>query len=382
MNTKSVITFLLAVTLFACQKADMTNSATGKGETPFTNYTLEGTTCQWTNLNYDGTVIIIRTKNEMENHINCTAGTYPEIDFANKTLLLANGEACKGITDITAKKLMQLAQKHYEFEVEIILSEENVTEQWTKAIVIDKIDGANTVDLKIEKFPLEIPFEDYNFRLWKYDIFYPSRMLIINNNIDLEDAMLCNENYPPIDFTKHTLLLYYTYSDYGILDISKTLHRLTADCYEIHAKITINNAFNGRRRIIAIIADKINNEANIEFKITTSVDTTEQNFLNLELGTYVLVGHCCNNDISMMKINFIDREILKIIYPKTYEEPFFEEFTYEINGYFMMRTNMDGTIVVPDYFRIINSRKFEIEDIFTPQKAHLPPYYDNIFFEK
>ena len=118
MNAKSVITFLLAVTIISCQKSEITDPASGKGEFPiettFTNYTLEGTTCQWTNLNYDGTVIIIRTKNEMENHINCTAGTYPEIDFAKKTLLLANGKTCSSITDITAKKLLQLLQKQYE----------------------------------------------------------------------------------------------------------------------------------------------------------------------------------------------------------------------------------------------------------------------------
>jgi len=117
-------------------------------DVPYTKYSLDGTSCQWVNLNSDESVIIINSDEELENYIHCTEGTYPEIDFSKHTLLLANGKSNSDIYEFIVKKL-QLSLAGYELNVKIILGDEVVGEQWAIALVIKKIEKESSVELKV-----------------------------------------------------------------------------------------------------------------------------------------------------------------------------------------------------------------------------------------
>jgi hypothetical protein len=84
----AVILLLLAGMMIACGK-EKENEPT---EIPFTEYSLTEN-CEWTNLNYDNKVIVINSETELENYVICTEGSFPEIDFAENTLLLVSGGA-------------------------------------------------------------------------------------------------------------------------------------------------------------------------------------------------------------------------------------------------------------------------------------------------
>jgi len=134
MRIKLAITFILAVTIISCQKADMTNSATGKGEVSFTNYTLEGTTCQWTNLDYDNKVTVINSNEDFFYYLECN-GDYPHIDFTKYTLLLASGTCTYSIEDITVKKVLKEQEDCYKISIEIKINGTPANEQWQIAVL-------------------------------------------------------------------------------------------------------------------------------------------------------------------------------------------------------------------------------------------------------
>ena len=118
---------------------------------PFTEYSLAGTSCQWINLNYDETVLIINSNDELENYISCTEGSYPKIDFSIYTLLLASGETVSSIIEITTEKLLQLSPNEYELYIEIELGVSTIMTEWAIAIIVEKVSNENTVELIISQ---------------------------------------------------------------------------------------------------------------------------------------------------------------------------------------------------------------------------------------
>ncbi|MDR2972200.1 MAG: hypothetical protein LBU83_09775, partial [Bacteroidales bacterium] len=63
-------------------------------EIPIEEYSLEGTSCLWKShapYSQSGKYLIINSNEELEQHLTCTAGNYPEIDFSQYTLLLIYG---------------------------------------------------------------------------------------------------------------------------------------------------------------------------------------------------------------------------------------------------------------------------------------------------
>ena len=141
-----------------CKKDNPTTSGGGIGgeeptyptDIPFTKYSL-AETCQWKNLAYDNTVIVINSDEKLSQYVACTGDGYPEIDFSEQTLLLASGKTDHCIfVGIIAKMLQQLSTNLYEFEVELTLNVANVVEPWQVAIIVsDKLSDENTIDLKI-----------------------------------------------------------------------------------------------------------------------------------------------------------------------------------------------------------------------------------------
>jgi len=134
----------------------------------FVNYSLPENQCQWTNYEpyapvdgmifstagsittdlFAGKLIIINSNEEMQNHLNCTDGEYPEIDFSNHTLLLSCGQ--QGYQDeYYSTKFHKLSSEKYFVSVSFIPSFAAAIKVWQNAIVIDKIDNNLDVELTI-----------------------------------------------------------------------------------------------------------------------------------------------------------------------------------------------------------------------------------------
>jgi hypothetical protein len=88
---------LILTSSFTCEKEEKEEMI----EIPFTEYSLIGTSCQWTNLDYEGKVIVINSNEELEPYVTCSEGSFPEIDFSENTLLLAKGGTSSGVSEIT-----------------------------------------------------------------------------------------------------------------------------------------------------------------------------------------------------------------------------------------------------------------------------------------
>jgi hypothetical protein len=117
-------------------------------EISFMEYSLAGTSCQWTNLNYDNKLIVVNSNEELKSYINCSEGNYSEIDFSKHTLLLANGRTNSGIHKIS-KHLLQLSKNEYRLDIEIRLNDATIMESWVTALIVNKLNKENNVELSL-----------------------------------------------------------------------------------------------------------------------------------------------------------------------------------------------------------------------------------------
>jgi hypothetical protein len=120
---------------------------------PFTEYSLEGTSCQWINFDYHETVIIINSYEELGEFISCTEDTYPEIDFAKWTLLLAFGLTPSSPTKVVEKQLQQIANNEYLLSLDIRMSMFDLSGVWFVQIKVPKLSQDAIVMLNIDINP-------------------------------------------------------------------------------------------------------------------------------------------------------------------------------------------------------------------------------------
>ena len=150
-HKKLIITlFALVAILSACkkEKEPVTPSPKYPVEIQFTDYDLGN--AQWTNLDYpnNGNLIIINSKDELENYITCSDGSYQEIDFSEYILLVVSGSSATNVTDIT-KKIQQFSVNKYKLEVELSFDNFYAYEKWTFAIKTNKLSSECTFDLNL-----------------------------------------------------------------------------------------------------------------------------------------------------------------------------------------------------------------------------------------
>jgi len=142
---------LVVVALFAavgCDKSETPPVINYPIEIPFTEYSLAGASCQWTNLNYDNKLIVINSKEDLGSYINCLEGNYPEIDFSKHTLLLAIGTTPNGIFEIS-NRLLQLSAIKYKLNIEILLGDTEGIENWYSALIVNKLSRESDSELVV-----------------------------------------------------------------------------------------------------------------------------------------------------------------------------------------------------------------------------------------
>ena len=120
-------------------------------EIPFLHYSLERTSCQWTNLAYDSIVVIINSDEEMNQYVVCMGDdNYPEIDFSIYTLLLANGKNSSSVVATNCNWMKQISEQSYEMEVEIIPGFSAIITNWEVPVIVSKLSKGSIVELSIK----------------------------------------------------------------------------------------------------------------------------------------------------------------------------------------------------------------------------------------
>ncbi|MDH6356388.1 hypothetical protein [Parabacteroides sp. PF5-9] len=117
-------------------------------DVPFAEYSLEGTSCQWVNLDFQYDFLVINSDEVLETYIEGT--DYPAIDFSKQTLLLAYGFEGSG-SYLDSVSLQQVSEQNYLMTVNLQMTIASVFTEWEVAIVIDKLDVESKVELNITR---------------------------------------------------------------------------------------------------------------------------------------------------------------------------------------------------------------------------------------
>ena len=161
MKTKIVkLAAILLTTLFltiSCDNKETPPEEKFPRDIPFTEFSLEGTSCRWVNVPDGGfpfEIVIINSNEELEKQIrdrrvgeNCTIEDIPAIDFSKYTLLLARGNIRSGVSRAYCYSLQQLTAQHYEMRIFVSGGELTVIGRWFIPIIVDKLDEEATVEL-------------------------------------------------------------------------------------------------------------------------------------------------------------------------------------------------------------------------------------------
>lgn len=122
---------------------------------PFTIYSLEGTSCQWKEVDSDDVIsilAIINSVEELETYMECIGEhDYPPIDFSKNTLLLAYGLAPSSIVYVGCDALQQISEQHYQMNIDLLTSDLTVLTPWQVPIIIEKLSEGCSVDLIVKE---------------------------------------------------------------------------------------------------------------------------------------------------------------------------------------------------------------------------------------
>ena len=194
----------------------------------FTEYSLQETSCQWTNLPYNEKVIVINSSEALEKYLSCTEKTYPAVDFSKYSLLLTSGYVTNTVSEIIVKDLKQVSSHKYILNLDFDLKYKDDTEPWNTALMIEKLSDNCDVVLNLTLtvsnviLPIEVadenildffktelpPFKFVNPLCFFTDIYdWRDTCILINNIYEFQQSYECEKKLPYIDFDKFTLII-------------------------------------------------------------------------------------------------------------------------------------------------------------------------------
>ena len=118
-------------------------------EIPFTEYSITGTSCQWTNFE-SNKGIIINSDEKLQNYIVCADDDYSKIDFSEHSLLLVRVGATSGIRYIDINFFKETANE-YTLNVLIHTDMTAVAPGRLISIIVPKIDDEVTITLNVQQ---------------------------------------------------------------------------------------------------------------------------------------------------------------------------------------------------------------------------------------
>jgi len=127
----------------------------------YTEYSLEGTGCQWANLNYNDSIIFFNSFEELKPYISCSGNSYPPIDFSKKSLLLISGEKQNGIHEVCVEKFTITSKNRYELNIKVSLNDDKPDVKWCKVLVVNKRTSESIFELNLTTIAYNVE------KLWK-----------------------------------------------------------------------------------------------------------------------------------------------------------------------------------------------------------------------
>jgi len=223
----SLLLLFAAGLVSACHKPETDNKPVEHDTTvypiviSFTEYSLEGSTCQWQSLPYDEKVILINNSEDLEKYISCIGKNYPAIDFSKHSLLLVSGSVNNRVAEIAVNNLKQTSSHEYTLSIEIDLKYKDTTDTWNIALQIEKISDVSNIELnltlKSPKTILPITIIDESMIAFFVNAVptcfftnlgtYEDTCIVINNAYEFQQSYTCTHNLPEIDFDKFTLII-------------------------------------------------------------------------------------------------------------------------------------------------------------------------------
>jgi hypothetical protein len=121
-------------------------------EIPFIEYSLQGTSCRWKQGGsyVNDRLVIINSKEELEEYLICSDGNYPEIDFAKYTLLLTGGITASSPPKVMQKQLQQISINEYFLYVSINVGYAMKPDHWLISIKVPKLSQNDVVTLNVD----------------------------------------------------------------------------------------------------------------------------------------------------------------------------------------------------------------------------------------
>jgi len=150
-----LLKFTIFLLILAILAAKCNNEEEYPKEISFTEYALPAS-CQWQNLSYDEKVMVINSDEELKKYVSCAEGDYAAVDFSKQSILLVSGKTDNAIYSVNAKKLQQCSDDRYQLDIEVLLYDSRVSENWCIALVIRKINKENHIELGVNNYMISL----------------------------------------------------------------------------------------------------------------------------------------------------------------------------------------------------------------------------------
>ena len=120
---------------------------------PYTEYSLEGTSCEW-NFPYDFDeivdAVIVNSDEELSKYIKSeNNASYPDIDFTKQSLVITYGSQNSGIESIHLVDFEKVSEAYYELLIEITPNLACVMSPWTYAFITEKLSDQTQIKLGV-----------------------------------------------------------------------------------------------------------------------------------------------------------------------------------------------------------------------------------------
>ena len=121
-----------------------------------------------------------------------------------------------------------------------------------------------------KEFPVVIPFDDYSLAgtscQWR-DFSDVDTLIIINSTEELGNYVNCTDNYPEIDFSKHTLLLAHGLETSSLIAKCEVLQQISEKSYKIKVSILPTDLTVMTYWHVPIIINKLDDDSTIDLVI-------------------------------------------------------------------------------------------------------------------
>lgn len=122
---------------------------------PYMEYSLWGTQCEWQLPDYNNSIIVVDSDEELARYITSeSGGKYPAVDFTKYTMIIAGGGTPQGISDVIIDSFQQITEAEYNLNIRVLMTMTDAPELWAKALLVDKWDKLCMVNLEVKTIDL------------------------------------------------------------------------------------------------------------------------------------------------------------------------------------------------------------------------------------